>query len=237
MDLSILNKLFDKVFVITLEHEMNADKFVSVDGLQPTGGNRKERFQQRFENLEYEFFYGVDGSKCGFENVEITKDGCHIVKPQNLTFGQIGCSMSHVKLYELIANSEWEKVLILEDDCLFLPEIENVENYLSQVPLDWGMIYLGWVGNVYEGNLTPNVYKITKNSFIHLHCTHSIAITKDFARKMADFNNECYYTADGAFSEIVKQKNEVCYAITPNLSKQEVVDCVSYEIDLKYKKI
>ena len=72
MDLSILNKLFDKVFVITLEHEMNADKFVSVDGLQPTGGNRKERFQQRFENLEYEFFYGVDGSKCGFENVEIT---------------------------------------------------------------------------------------------------------------------------------------------------------------------
>lgn len=236
MDLSVLNKIFDKVFVITLEHEFNEEKFVSVDGLQPTGKNRISRFKERFNNLDYEFFYGVDGSKCGFENVEVTNDGCHIVKPQNLTFGQIGCSMSHVKLYDLIANSGWEKVLILEDDCLFLPEVSQIQNYMSQIPNDWGMVYLGWVGPLVRGNMSPNVFKITKNNFVHLHCTHSIAITKEFAKKMLDFNRECYYTADGAFSEIVKQKNETCYAIVPNLSKQELIDCVSYEIDLKYKK-
>lgn len=236
MDLSVLNKLFDKVFVLTLEHDFNDEKFVAVDGLQPTGKNRIDRFKERFKNLDYEFFYGIDGSKCGFENVEVTSDGCHVVKPQNLTFGQIGCSMSHVKLYNLIAESDWEKVLILEDDCLFLPEVENVENYISQVPPDWGMIYLGWVGFLSNGNISPNVFKISKESLVNLHCTHSIALTKEFAKKMAEFNRECYYTADGAFSEIVKQKNEICYAIIPNLSKQEMIDCVSYEIDLKYKK-
>ena len=102
MDLSVLNKIFDKVFVITLEHDFNENKFVSVDGLQPTAKNRIERFKERFKGLDYEIFYGIDGSKCGFENVEVTPDGCHVVKPQNLTFGQIGCSMSHVKLYNML---------------------------------------------------------------------------------------------------------------------------------------
>ena len=144
--------------------------------------------------------------------------------------------MSHVKLYNMIAGSDWEKVLILEDDCLFLPEIQNLENYFSQLPNDWGMVYLGWVGGIQNGNISPNIFKITNETFINLHCTHSIGITKEFAKKMGGFNAECYYTADGAFTQIVKQKGETCYAITPNLSKQEMLDCVSYEIDLKYKK-
>jgi len=46
MDLSILNKLFDKVFVLTLEHDFNDAKFVPVDGLQPTGKNRIDRFKR-----------------------------------------------------------------------------------------------------------------------------------------------------------------------------------------------
>lgn len=235
MDLTLLNKYFDKVFVITLKHNFEESKFVSVDGLTPTSKNRGERIKERLNGLEYEFFYGVDGSKCEFGSVVSLPDGTKLVQPQNLTFGQIGCSLSHVKLYELISNSDWDKVLILEDDCIFNEEINNLENYFSQLPNDWEMIYLGWVGNIHSGNISQNIYKISKETFLNLHCTHSIGVTKSFASKMAKFNKECFYTADGAFSAIVKEQNEICYAITPSLAKQENIDCTSYEIDLNYK--
>jgi GR25 family glycosyltransferase involved in LPS biosynthesis len=237
MGLEILNKYFDKVFVITLEHELDAEKFVSVGNLKPTANNRISRIKERLSGLEYEFFYGVDGSKCEFGHVETTADGTKIVKPQNLTFGQIGCSLSHVKLYEIISNSDWERVLILEDDCVFNSDINNFDNYFSQLPDNWGMIYLGWVGHLQTGNISPNIFKISQQSFVYLHCTHAIGLTKEFAKKMAEFNKECFYTADGAYTAIVRNNNEVCYAIIPNLATQENIDCTSYEIDLKYKNI
>jgi glycosyl transferase family 25 len=235
MGLEILNKYFDKVFVITLKHELDSEKFVSVDGLRPTANNRIERIKERLIGLDYEFFYGVDGSKCEFGNVETTSDGTKIVKPQNLTFGQIGCSLSHVKLYELISNSNWDRVLILEDDCVFNSNINNLDDYYSQLPKDWGMVYLGWIGPLRNGNISQNIFKVSQQSFVNLHCTHAIGLTKEFANKMAIFNKECFYTADGAYSAIVRNNNETCYAIIPNLATQENIDCTSYEIDLKYK--
>tara|TARA_B100000700_G_scaffold320694_1_gene418461 strand:- start:5591 stop:6319 length:729 start_codon:yes stop_codon:yes gene_type:complete len=237
MDLSILNKLFDKVLVLTLEHDFNESDFVANANLAPTAKSRIQRIKDRLDGLDYELFYGIDGSKAGFTNLHTDTNGIVRVMPQNLSFGQIGCSLSHVKMYEKIANSDWEKVLILEDDCIFFPEFENVEDYMSQLPNDWGMVYLGWDGNMYpQPNYSSNICKVTKDNFIHLHCTHSIGITKSFAKTMAEFNKEGYYTADGAFSEVVKQKNETCYAIVPRLTRQENIDCTAYEIDLRTTK-
>ena len=59
--------------------------------------------------------------------------------------------------------------------------------------------------------------------------THSIGLTKSFATTMAEFNKECYYTGDGALSEVVKHKNETCYAIFPRLIRQENIDCTAYD--------
>jgi len=236
MDLSILNKLFDKILVLTLEHDFNEEDFIANAGLVPTAKSRIQRIKERLSGLDYEFFYGVDGSKVGFTDLKISPDGSVRVMPQNLTFGQIGCSLSHVKMYEKIANSDWEKVLILEDDCIFFQEFTNVENYMSQLPDDWGMVYLGWNGQSPQANHTPNIAKITKDNFRALHCTHSIGLTKSFAKTMAEFNKECYYTADGAFSEVVKQRSETCYAIVPRLTRQENIDCTAYEIDVRTMK-
>ena len=236
MDLSILNKLFDKVLVLTLEHDFNEEDFIANSNLTPTAKSRIERIKERLNGLDYEFFYGVDGSKVGFKDLHTDSNGMVKVMPQNLTFGQIGCSLSHVKMYEKIAISDWEKVLILEDDCTFFPEFSNVENYMSQLPNDWGMVYLGWDGQSPPTNYSENIAKITKNNFSALHCTHSIGVTKSFAKTIAEFNKECYYTADGAFSEVVKQRNETCYAIVPRLTRQENIDCTAYEIDVRTMK-
>ncbi len=227
IDLTILNKLFDKIFVLTVDHDFNEEHFKSVNGLSPTAKDRKNRISERLKGLEYELFYGINGAK--FKHYD--ENGIEIPHPSKLSLGQLGCSLSHVKMYELIANGNWDKVLIIEDDCVFLPEVNNLETYMSQLPSDWGMLYLGWVGlSMY--NISENIFKISRETFNILHCTHSIGLTKDFAKKMYEFNKDGNYTADGAFTAIVKENNEICYAITPNLSVQENIDCMSYEVDL-----
>ena len=236
MDLSILNKLFDKVFVITIEHVFNENKWQINANLKPTASNRIERIKERLKGLDYEFFYGVDASKLEYDNIIIDHNGYKKVMPQNLTLGQIGCSLSHVKLYEKIANSDFDKVLILEDDCVFLPEINNIENYMNQLPNDWGMVYLGYLPEYQvKHNFNKNIAKITQNEFQIVCGTHCISINREFAKKMSIFNREGFYTADGAISEFIKQQNAVTYAIVPNLALQEGIDCMSYEIDLKEK--
>jgi len=236
MDLSILNKLFDKVFVITIEHEFNQENWQTNASLAPTASNRIQRIKERLQGLEYEFFYGVDATKLDFNNIIVDHNGYKKVMPQNLTFGQIGCSLSHVKLYEKITNSDWDRVLILEDDCVFLPEINNIEEYMKQLPNDWGMLYLGYLSNYSaNSNFNRNIAKITREDFQTLCGTHCIGINKEFAKRMAEFNKEGFYTADGAFMEIVKQENAITYAIVPNLAIQEGLDCMSYEVDLREK--
>jgi GR25 family glycosyltransferase involved in LPS biosynthesis len=235
MDLSILNKLFDKVFVITIDHEFDDDKFIKVDNLTPTGKDRNKRLIERLEGLDYELYYGVNGSKYKFEHVEPNQNGFLVVKPQGLTLGQMGCAMSHINLYEKISNGPWERVLVLENDCVFLSNIENLETYFNQLPNDWGLVYLGWTAPIGGGNISENIYELRQDNFTYVHCSHCIGLTKEFAKKLYDFNKECYYTADGAYSEIIKQNNEKCYLITPKVSIQENLDCSLYEVDLTHK--
>lgn len=235
MDLSILNKFFDKIFIITIEHEFDKDKFIPVDGLLPSANKRKSRIESRMNGLNYDFFYGVDASNYNFKNTTQIRNGVKYVLPQNLTVGQIGCSLSHANLYKLISESEWEKVLILEDDCVFNNEILNFEKYFNQIPDDWGCVFLGWEAVHLNGNISNNVFEMTKTNKKNFHCTHSLAITKKFAKKMFMLNENGDYTADGAFNKIIENNNEKIHFIVPKLSYQENIDCTSYEIDLKYK--
>lgn len=236
MDLRILNKIFDKIFVITIDHEFEEEKFIKVDNLQPTGKNRTKRLIDRLEGLEYELYYGVNGATYGFDSVERNNNGFLVVKPQGLTLGQMGCAMSHINLYEKISNGPWERVLILENDCVFLQELENLEEYFNQLPSTWGLVYLGWTAPIGDGNISKNIYELRRDNFVYVHCSHCIGLTKEFAKKLYDFNKNCNYTADGAYSEIIKQNNEYCYLITPKVSIQENLDCSLYEVDLIHKK-
>jgi hypothetical protein len=178
MDLSILNKLFDKVFVITIDHEFDDDKFIKVDNLTPTGKDRNKRLIERLEGLDYELYYGVNGSKYKFEHVEPNQNGFLVVKPQGLTLGQMGCAMSHINLYEKISNGPWERVLVLENDCVFLSNIENLETYFNQLPNDWGLVYLGWTAPIGGGNISENIYELRQDNFTYVHCSHCIGLTK-----------------------------------------------------------
>jgi len=206
----ILNKVFDKIYVITME-----------------GSFRIDRMKERLDGIDYEFFYGVNGA-----TLDKTP---YIAMGSTQTRGQLGCTLSHYNLYIKISNEKkYEKILILEDDAVLTDKVNNLETYMNQLPADWGMFYLGWSGHGGPANYSTNLCEITKERLYVLHCTHALAIKPWFAEKMVELNKSALYTADGAFTEIVKQFGVKTYAAIPKMINPDDIESITCDIDRVY---
>ena len=206
-----LNEIFDNIFVIGVKDSV-----------------REYRIKKRFEGLNYEYFYGVNGTEVDKKYYEN--------KGSKLTYGQLGCSLSHVNLYKKIVDEDIEVALILEDDCVFNENLKNFKKYYESLPKDWDIVYGGFLpmSNVNKANYDNLFYKVkpSYNSSVgHICGTHCIIINKRFAEKMYNFNKDGLYTADGAFTEFLKQEDANMYAFVPAMANQDGLECLSVNVD------
>lgn len=62
----------------------------------------------------------------------------------DLTPGALGCALSHMRVWELVAERKLERALILEDDVEFAPGFyRSIRERISRVPGDYDIIYFG----------------------------------------------------------------------------------------------
>ena len=102
------------------------------------------------KNIDYEFVEGVEGSKLNkdfFNNNNITIDP-YFRNPYSdnaITMGEIGCSLSHLKVWKMAYKSDVSYSIILEDDCLIESNFEKIINSLIKNKIfdKTEMIYLG----------------------------------------------------------------------------------------------
>jgi GR25 family glycosyltransferase involved in LPS biosynthesis len=167
------------------------------------GSERSKKLKDRFD-FDYELFYGIDGRYIDRKNSRWSN-------------GQLGCTMSHINLYKHIIDNKIQKTLILEDDALPCNNLNNIDNYMKQLPNDWGMLYLFYTTVSLIPNYNKNWFKLNINSFQNVMCTSSIALQLDFAKDIYEINKNYLYTADGAYSALVTQKQRECYLACPKL--------------------
>lgn len=209
--MEILNKLFDKIYLITLK-----------------GSSRTEQALEKLKDIEYEIFWGINGG-------ELDQD-FYQKKGSKLTKGQMGCSKSHVELYKLIQNNKFKNTLILEDDFVITESFDLLEKCFKQLPEDYGFFYLGHYNCFINNLFSENLVKINQQNFFNLHGTHAISIQPSFAKSLIDLNENLHFTADGLISHAVKDHGLTVYASMPCLVKQDlslINDTVN--IDLIYK--
>ncbi len=198
--MNILNKYFEKIFLITLK-----------------GCSREPIINQRLKdiNLDYETIYGINGIYID--------DTPYRKNKSTLSHGMLGCALSHMMVYEKIINN-YNNALIIEDDCVFLDNLKYFDDYYNQLPSDWGLVYLGWMEQGRSrpsANYNKNIYKVTRSLNSHIVHTHCYAITKEFAEKAYNNNKLVTTTADGVLDELVNKHNEVCYCIFPSIALQD----------------
>lgn len=84
---------------------------------------RREFINKRLTDLgfSFEFFdatYGKDLSEEQLKEIDFDFYPNKYAARRPLTLGEIGCAMSHIKLYEHLVHNNIEKAIILEDDAI-----------------------------------------------------------------------------------------------------------------------
>ncbi|OIV47205.1 hypothetical protein BK025_05995 [Sodalis sp. TME1] len=100
---------------------------------------RRESIEKQLNKLHlpYEFIEAIDGHALTLEEIR------QHTRPLNYAFklGEIGCSLSHLKVYREICERGIPKALILEDDAQLTDDLPLVLNELSniikQIPINY----------------------------------------------------------------------------------------------------
>lgn len=114
---------------------------------------RRDRMTKCFDllGLDVKVFDAVDGKKLndsylkeiGVKQMEDYKDPW---AQRDMTYGEIGCFLSHYNIWLDIINNRYSKVLLFEDDIRFEPFFKEKLRHLMKEAddlVDWDLIYLG----------------------------------------------------------------------------------------------
>jgi glycosyl transferase family 25 len=134
----LLNQYYDKIYVLSVS----------------SAEERRKSFADRFQGLEYTFYYGADKNKFSIDEVkekgifseELTR--MHHRFGKTMKHGEIACSWSHKMMYEEMLANKYNRILIFEDDAV--PDekmLKQIAEILSEIPVDCELLMWGWDKN------------------------------------------------------------------------------------------
>ncbi|GJQ57565.1 MAG: glycosyltransferase family 25 protein [Candidatus Scalindua sp. AMX11] len=135
MEISPINKYFKKIYCINLDRRTD----------------RWKEMQTQFNkhNLEVTRFPATDGNPMGW------KRDNNNYKLSSLE-GSLGCLRSHTDLFKEAKKLQLENVLIIEDDCDFVNDLNSrFEKLIKEVPSNWDLLYFGGVHETRNGQFIP----------------------------------------------------------------------------------
>ena len=183
------NKI-DKIFVINLKKNTE----------------RLEKFMENAKkaNIEVERFDGIYGKDLNDNDSDILK---YFVKGHKLRPGQIGCALSHIKIWEKVIKNNYNNVLVFEDDAIIPQNFWGKFNKaFNELPDDWDMLLLGCC--------TCNGSTINKTNLLKANsegnwCMTSFLINRQYCKKIIDriYKNKVGYGIDGYIKSFYKNDN------------------------------
>ncbi len=100
-------------------------------------------------DLDYELVEAVDGRELGPEELSAIYNPSAAVEliRRELTLGEVGCSLSHLRLYQRQVEEGHEEVVILEDDVNIDPSFPDILRRREAFPADWELVLFHRVNN------------------------------------------------------------------------------------------
>jgi len=161
-NINLLNDYYDKIYLVIIERNIP---------------ERLEKIKASLKGLNFEVFIGVDGKLLSEEEKNKIYDHENSVKmmaeyfqfryhkkiPEGLKIGNVGCSQSHLNIYNDIFKNGYKKVLILEDDARLIEKnICLIPKILEQMPADADLFYWGYRWHDQESTFSRFIRKYIK---------------------------------------------------------------------------
>lgn len=137
----------------------------------PEALDRRKKIDKLFKEkrLDYEFIEAVDGRQYDVINHPIynaTKRLLYFGK--HMTGGEIGCFLSHKKVYQKMIDENIKKALIFEDDVILHDDFFDIVQKILSIPLNYDFVrFLG--GPKLERLKLRNVYKLDSKYYLVRH--------------------------------------------------------------------
>ena len=203
--MSILDKYFDKIFIINLDKRIY----------------RWQECREILDKYNIKNFERVSAVRPVYKNIPKNYYDKLVVN-QKIWYvtGCIGCKLSHYKVIETAKKRNYNNFLVLEDDFLinmedFEDKIKTSLNEINKLE-QWDMIYLG-------GNNLVKPDKIDNLNFIHkakkVNTTHAYAMNNTLYDKCLERMNICGTEVDDFYKTEI-QNNYNVYCVYPSLIKQ-----------------
>ena len=166
----ILNKFFEKIFILNLER----------------CPDRKKNISEMLSNAgvsSFDFINAIDGKKV-FELESDYKSflekNCYNCNNWNQSKSELGCWLSHVKAWQKIVDEDVSSCLILEDDVLINSSVQ-FSDYLNVLPQDWNVFVAGYCTMQVTESINDKIVKLNCPS-----CAHAYALKKESAKIFLD---------------------------------------------------
>ena len=181
----------------------------------------------RFPELKAEFVAAVDGRAMSEEEVRAAFDAerARAYYGRSLTRGEVGCTLSHVRCYNRIAEGADEVALILEDDADLgtrLPDFAPLEAMLSRTRRPTVVLLSGhyWYW--------PGFRRELKRVFCAYY-THSYLINRPAARLLTERFSRPFHLADNWIH--VRRQGVRVLAVCPHWINQISTEATSTVLD------
>lgn len=181
------NQLCDQIYVINLDRDLDRLKSFQAH-TQDIGG------------LKYQRLAAVNGGALA--NSMTKNVGAHHILTKK---GAVGCTLSHIQIYQDALKKGYQKILILEDDARFKPYADKVvKNAMKDLPEDWEALFLGFFHvkpprkslsphlDQVKKRLTTHGYIISRRGLLKLYAgLESIALREKKFRGVDVFIRDC----------------------------------------------
>jgi GR25 family glycosyltransferase involved in LPS biosynthesis len=128
-----------------------------------------------------------------------------------LSWGAVGCYLSHAKLWEKIEQEEKEYAVIFEDDTNPTITKNDLEQILIDVPNDWDIILLGCIYYTNPKEMINQFYKVDR-----FFCTHAYIINKKAIKKIKNKLYPIKDQIDWYLSDLSEKKVLNIYSLKNN---------------------
>jgi len=158
--------------------------------------NRKQFILSQFEKYnisDYEFIE-IDRDELNHHNISMFQ--------KNYDNAAIAISLSHFYAYKQISD-KYDNGLIFEDDVVLSDNfIEKINNYITELPKDYDMLFIGDGCNLHieQDKLIPNKYIYEKCLYPTSwggdgagRCTDSYLVNKECAKTICKYINNLSY--------------------------------------------
>jgi len=200
-----LNAYFDKYYCINLKR-------------------RTDRWSESLIQFEKHQLH-VDRFDASDGNVFKWKPTAYLAMKSAAFDGNMGCIASHVRIYEEMIKNNYKQVLIIEDDCDFIDNLNTLfEKYIKDIPSDWAFLYFGGVHETVKGKFVPETISDGVVRAKRIITTTCYGITLEGAKKALEIikpKDKYKYTAiDGYLGVDVQGETDFTYAFHPPLAWQ-----------------